>query len=41
MPHIQLTEKIYQEAQRRAAEDGYSGVDEYIEEMVRHYFMAK
>jgi hypothetical protein len=36
MPQIQIDEKIFKAAERRAAEDGYSSVDEYIADMLVH-----
>jgi hypothetical protein len=34
MQKVQLTDQLYQEAQRRAAEAGFASVDEYIADVV-------
>jgi hypothetical protein len=36
MPEIQLNDQIFKVAQRRAADGGYSSVDEYIADIVVH-----
>jgi hypothetical protein len=36
MPQIQLDEGVFRAVQRRAADGGYSTVDEYIADMVVH-----
>lgn len=36
MQHIQLDDKLFKEAQRRAAESGFSTVDEYVADVVSH-----
>jgi hypothetical protein len=36
MHHIQLSDQLYQEAQRRAAEAGFGSVDEYVANVVQH-----
>ena len=36
MPQIQLDDKLFKAGQRRAAESGYSSVDEYIADLVVH-----
>jgi hypothetical protein len=36
MHQIQLDDQLYKEAQRRAAEAGFSTVDEYIADVVSH-----
>ena len=38
MHEIQLTDQIYQEAQRRATEGGFASVDEYVAAMLRQEF---
>ncbi|MBS0209743.1 MAG: hypothetical protein JSS27_12405 [Planctomycetes bacterium] len=38
MHQIQLNEQVYQEAQRRASEAGFSSVDEYVTELLQHGF---
>ncbi|HEY1685695.1 MAG TPA: hypothetical protein VGG19_13085 [Tepidisphaeraceae bacterium] len=34
MPQIQLADQIYKEAQRRAAEGGFSSVDDYVADVI-------
>ena len=36
MQQIQLTDRMYQDAQRRATEAGFSTVDEYVADIVSH-----
>jgi hypothetical protein len=36
MHQIQLSDQLYQEAQRRAAEAGFGSVDEYVADMLQH-----
>ena len=36
MPQIQIDDQVFQAAQRRAADGGYSSVDEYITDVVAH-----
>jgi hypothetical protein len=36
MPQIQLDDQVFQAAQRRAADGGYSSVNEYIADVVVH-----
>jgi hypothetical protein len=36
MHQVQLNERIYKEAERRAAEAGFSTVDEYVADVVSH-----
>ena len=36
MPQVQLDEQVFKVAQRRAADAGYSSVDEYIADFVVH-----
>jgi hypothetical protein len=39
MPQIQIDEKIFEAAQRRAADAGYSSVDEYVADVVAHHLV--
>lgn len=34
MQHIQLSDQLYKQAQRRASEVGFQSVDEYVAEMI-------
>jgi hypothetical protein len=36
MHQVQLTERLYQEAQRRAIEAGFTTVDEYVADVLFH-----
>lgn len=36
MQQVQLDERLYKDAQRRAAEAGFSSVDEYVADVVSH-----
>lgn len=36
MPQIELNERVFSAAQRRAAEAGFSSVDEYVADVVSH-----
>jgi len=36
MPQVQLDDQVFKVAQRRAAEAGYSSVDEYVADVVAH-----
>jgi hypothetical protein len=36
MQQVQLTERLYKEAERRASEAGFSSVDEYVADVVSH-----
>ena len=36
MHQVQLSDKLYKEAERRASEAGFSTVDEYIADVVSH-----
>jgi hypothetical protein len=36
MQHVQLSDRLYKDAQRRAAEAGFSSVDAFIAEVVSH-----
>lgn len=36
MQHVQLTEQLFQAAQRRAAAGGFSSVDDYVAEVLSH-----
>jgi hypothetical protein len=36
MRQVQLNERLYKEAERRAAEAGFSTVDEYVADVVSH-----
>ena len=36
MPQVQLDDQVFKVAQRRAADAGYSSVDEYIADVVVH-----
>jgi hypothetical protein len=38
MHQIQLNERLYQQAQRRAAEAGFGSVDEYVADVLQHDF---
>ena len=41
MHQVQLPEPIYKEAQRRAADAGYSNVDEYVTEVLSQELAAE
>ena len=34
MPQVQLNEDVYKQARRRAAEEGFESVDEYVEQVL-------
>ena len=36
MPRVQLNDQIFDAAQRRAADEGYASVNEYIADVVTH-----
>jgi hypothetical protein len=36
MHQVQLSDQLYQQAQRRAAEAGFPSVDEYVADIVQH-----
>lgn len=36
MQQVQLSDQLYQEIQRRAAEVGYVNVDEYVADVLKH-----
>jgi hypothetical protein len=38
MHQVQLSDQLYQEAQRRAAEAGFGSVDDYIADVLTHDF---
>jgi hypothetical protein len=37
MPQIQLNDQLYEEAERRATEAGFSTVDEYVADFLSHH----
>ena len=36
MHHVQLSDQLYQEVQRRAAEAGFPSVDDYVVDLLQH-----